>query len=64
MSTAKSGLGLGVSHNICKSHLPDIEGVMIEAFDEERDSRWRELVVVSQQQRQEADRDVLKLPRP
>lgn len=37
---------------------------MVEAFDEEGDGgRWQ-LLVVSEQQRQEADGNVLKLPRP
>lgn len=31
-------------------HLADIEGVMVEALDEERDGGWWELVVISQQQ--------------
>lgn len=32
------------------AHLANIEGVMVEAFDEEHNSRWWELVVISQQQ--------------
>lgn len=37
---------------------------MVEAFDEEGDGGWWELLVVSEQQRQKADGDVLELPRP
>ncbi len=52
------------SHNQCTPHLADIEGVMVEAFDKECNSSWWELVVISQQQWQEADCNVFKLPRP
>lgn len=45
-------------------HLADVERVVVEAFDEEGDGGWWQLLVVSEQQRQEADGDVLKLPRP
>lgn len=57
----ESWTSLGLSN---ASHLADVERVVVEAFDEERDGgRWQ-LLVVSEQQRQEADGDVLKLPRP
>lgn len=45
-------------------HLADIEGVMVEAFDKEQNSRWWKLVVISQQQRQEANCNLFELPRP
>lgn len=46
------------------AHLADVKSVVVEALDEESDGFWGELVVVSQQQRQETDRDLLELPRP
>lgn len=46
------------------SHLPNVERIVVEAFDEEGDGSGWQLLVVSKQQRQEADGDVFKLPRP
>lgn len=37
-----------IARVIIISHLSNIEGVMVEAFDKERNSSWWELVVVSQ----------------
>lgn len=37
-------------HHVRMADLADIEGVMVEAFDKERNGRRWELVVVSQQQ--------------
>lgn len=54
----------GRCHRLNASHLPDVERVVIEAFDKEGDGSGWQLLVVSEQQRQEADGDVLKLPRP
>lgn len=45
-------------------HLSDIQGVMVETFDKEGNGRRWELVVISQQQWQESDCNVFKLPRP
>lgn len=39
-----------MSHNLCEAHLADIEGVMVEAFHKECNSRWWELVIIPQQQ--------------
>lgn len=46
------------------AHLADQEGVVVEALDKEQDSRGGERVVISQQQRQESNGIVLKLPGP
>jgi len=45
-------------------HLADQQGVVVEALDEEQHGRGGQLQVVPQQQRQEADGDVFKLPGP
>ena len=45
-------------------HLADQQGVVVEALDEEQHGGGRQRQVVPQQQREEADGDVLKLPRP
>lgn len=45
-------------------HLTDVEGIMVQDFHKECNSWRRQLVIVSQQQRQEADRNVLEFPRP
>lgn len=53
MSTGKSGIhpySQYMCHHVRMADLADIEGVMVEAFDKERNGRWWELVVISQQQ--------------